>query len=235
MAGGLVFTGGGSERVDCGSAAMLDDLATFSMIAWAYPTGTSHAANRQMVFKGSSSSRFLALSSAGAGSFVIFSSYSTTSGTARSSNSTYSANAWQVFAGTMDAPGGGTPHLYYSSGPTSALAEPSYAAGPTSPVGTIGSDASDNLLLGNANTFNRGFPGILGIAAIFNAVLSLANLEAIRQSPRFALTFSSCLGLWKLGEDGTGTQHDLTGNGNNGTVTGATAATDGYPTNWCID
>lgn len=232
MAGGLVFTAGGSERVDCGSAAALDDLGTWSVIVWAYPTGTSHAANRQMLLKSASGSRFFALSSTGAGRFVIFSDHSTTAGQGLSATSTYSANVWQVFAGTMDTPGGGgNPRLYYSSSPTTALAEVSYAT-QTKPVGTITTDASGVLLLGNATAFNRGFPGTIGMVALFNAILTLADLEAIRISPRFAWTFSSCLGFWKLGMDGTGTQLDLTGNGNDGTVTGATAASDGYPTMW---
>jgi hypothetical protein len=62
--------------------------------------------------------------------------------------------------------------------------------------------------------------GRMGATAYLgSSLLTLGEIQSWQFAPRM---MAGCVGFWRLGDNGTGTQPDLSGNGNNGTVTGAT-------------
>jgi hypothetical protein len=79
------------------------------------------------------------------------------------------------------------------------------------------------MILFNRAAADLSFVGRGAILALFNRVLLLPEIQAWQYRPR---NLSGCVGFWRLGSNGTATQPDFSGNGNSGTVTGATVAED---------
>lgn len=82
-------------------------------------------------------------------------------------------------------------------------------------------ESNGALLIGNRNSNDRVFHGNIAFFGYYAAELTLAQGEWIRQN---CALFPGCRVHMLLGDTNTGTQFDLSGNGNNGTVTGATLA-----------
>jgi hypothetical protein len=68
---------------------------------------------------------------------------------------------------------------------------------------------------------NRAFPGDIAVAAHVNDALSLSQIQSLQFNPRVVPNTDY---FFHFGFNGTGTQADWSGNGNSGTVTGATVA-----------
>lgn len=81
------------------------------------------------------------------------------------------------------------------------------------------STAINPLIGGNGGGVDRAFPGAIAWFLFWNRQLSLGELRAQQHRPHMT---AGCVGFWHLW--GTGTQPDLSGHLNNGTVTGATAS-----------
>jgi hypothetical protein len=122
----------------------------------------------------------------------------------------------------------GSPHIYRGN-LTTAMAEPTYSS-QIDGTGAIVSDAARELVIGNRHATNtNAYQGQLAVVALYDSALTLAECEKWRLRPSRNIK-AGCLGFWILGNNGsTGTQTDLTGNGNDGTVTGATAAATQIP------
>jgi hypothetical protein len=134
---------------------------------------------------------------------------------------TYGTNKWCFAAITMDFNGAnGNQKLYHGDLSTLAV-EPSAYSLQTVGTGTRPSDASVDAFIGNSSNANVALGGALSIVAVFNRVLSLGEIQSWQFDPRM---MAGCVGLWRLGDNGTGTQPDYSGNGNAGTVTSATQA-----------
>jgi hypothetical protein len=92
-------------------------------------------------------------------------------------------------------------------------------------AGSTVADAANSLWIGNRATGTTDRAGDLDISRCmyFSERLTLAKIRRIWHRPAAAL--GSTLKLWiECGYNGTGTQADWSGNGNNGTVTGAALA-----------
>ncbi len=216
-----------SDRVDCGSAAILDDLPSstngFTVLSITKRTGTG--ANQQIVTKfqntTTSSWNFLVdnAPSEGVTRFLILRPGGTHTDYI-TSTVTHPVDQWTFAAGTFK--NGDTPAMsIYHSSMNAEVSEASYNTS-TNGSGALTSEAAANLYIGNLqlNT-NTPFKGDIGIVAVVNRKMTLAECKDWKGNPRM---IAGCIGFWRLGENGTGTQPDYSGNANAGTVTGATVS-----------
>ena len=216
----LVFGAVNSDRVDCGSAATLDDRTTMTCVMWVKWNGGAGPVRFWGKGLGGGGYAYFGMPGGGTARLVATWDYTTTDATSQSSNSTLVSGSWQCVAVTFDNTNG--PKLYAGS-LSAPIAETGYAVGPTAPSGTRVSDAAQNFYIGNDEgagaSFTKAWPGSIASFALWNRVLSLGELLDQQFSPRVT---SGCVLFAHLGFNGTGVQPDWSGKGNNGTVTGAT-------------
>jgi len=215
----LDFSGAGSDRVDCGSDASLDDFSAHSVVAWIYiPTlGFGLVAAKDTAAGGFEKEWTIRAT----GQINAFMQMTTTSMAARSDNSAgniITANNWWFVGYTASS--GFVPKLYLGN-LTTTVSEVTYIT-QTTGVGTPVSDAAASFVIGNNIDVAGKLPGIVACLTYVDRELSVGELRILQY--RFTKLYSGQQGIWQLGFDGTGTQADLSGNGNNGTVTGATVA-----------
>lgn len=215
----LSFTDASSNVVSCGSAFAAAQGAQ-SLCLWYYPTSLAAAV------------RFLASKHANIAGFQrewtirpttgqVNSSYrGTTNAQARSANSAgnvLTANKWWFLAFTLSS--SLVPRVYLGD-LGAATYEVSYAI-QTTGVALV-DDSSYDFRIGNAQDAAHAAPGRIARVAYFPAAeLSLGQIQAVQCRGRLGV---AAAGWWELGYAGTGTQPDWSGNGNAGTVTGATVA-----------
>ena len=215
----LTFTDNGAERVDCGSASSLDDLSPFTFFAWIYIDGTGFRFGR-IVNKGEDVKEFAMDGTASQNASKLYLGVNTDATDAVAAADTdQTTGEWRFVAGTYDTTDG--PRLF-SGNLSTAVSEESYTTrtvGTGSPVG----DGSSDFWIGNrsSGTTNRAFGGRIAVVGAIEALLTVGQLKAIQYRPAACLLHSQTVGFWVL--HGTGTQPDYSGNGNSGTVTGATA------------
>jgi hypothetical protein len=91
----------------------------------------------------------------------------------------------------------------------------------TNGSGSVTSDAARLFMIGNRDEATPDAPlqGRIGIAMVVNRAMSAAEIAAWQFRPRVV---AGTVGYWVL--TGSGTQPDLSGNGNNGTITGGSQA-----------
>lgn len=228
----LSFSGNDGDRVACGSDASLDNLATMTCLAWINTTAFLQSNNwfPKIVTKrtdGVSGNWTLGIGNNTFGGAPVLAlitdrAYDTTTMVAESVDNTLVAGKWQ-FVGFTDGGAGVNPKLL-AGDLTTLCVEPSYRAAVTAPAGALTSDAAANVLIGNRDraTPSDSMSGAIAWAGIYSADLSVAECQAIQF--RTAKHLSTNVLNMHLGYNGTGTQPDWSGSGNNGTVTGATVA-----------
>jgi hypothetical protein len=150
--------------------------------------------------------------------------FSTTFSGYRTNNAGITTGKWWFVAATFED--GQNPHTHiYRGSLVDDLTECTYDVTDQG-SGSLLSDAGGNVHWfndqGNANA--QQCVGAIGL--LFNTVLSLADLKQVMRETRH---LTGALIHHELGIPDAGTQADLTGNGNTGTVTGATATTDHVP------
>lgn len=219
----LLFGGAADARVTIAADTTLNSLDTFTYLAWIYPTASTLVGG--IITKGTgggSNRRSFELASgsgAAADSLLATVDLSVTDAVSNSAASQIAQNTWQCVAMSFDV-ASPTIDLYHGT-LTSPAAEVTYNT-ETTGSGTTSSNASDDQYIG---VFGAGTSGSvaqrIGPVAIFNRVLTLAEIRRWQFNP---FPFSGCVLMMHLGYDGTGTQRDLSGNGNTGTVTTATVA-----------
>lgn len=214
----LTFTNATTDRVSIAAATTLNTLQQVTTLTWMYPTGFGN--NQHFITKrtdvnagwgvridDASGNVFVNKPTAGAGSNAL------------STGGPLTVNAWNYVAttGSNDISTDNC-HIYVGN-LTTLAAEVSYASKVDRAAATAFDDSAWPLYLGNRNNASASFAGRLGIQAIFNRVLTLSEIQRWQFAPRM---MPGCVGFWLLGDNGTGTQPDYSGNGNAGTVTGAT-------------
>lgn len=218
----LTFGGATSDRVNHGSGAALDDLDPFTVILWVYPTTLT--AGRRLYSKntaGGAVVKNLRLESGGnLGTFV---SRSGSPNNYLTSDAPLSTDKWHCVAWAFDsAAAAGETTSLYTGDLTSALAERSYATA-SDGAGTYGSDATADLVVGNrGDNLTMAFEGRIARVAVYDRALTLGELRALQFAPAARWNAPGCVLLADY--HGTGTQPDYSGNGNAGTVTGATVS-----------
>jgi hypothetical protein len=220
----LTFGAVNSDAVNIGTGASISNLNPLSYIEWVYPTSVATSAGLLFMQKGRAASGGTrrAFSFAAAGNFLRLTvDRATTDTDYIASSLALTDNTWHCIAATFNsaASAGEVVNLYCGT-LTAEMAETTYSTA-TDGSGAVGDDSGLAMKLGNdgAAASTSAFKGRIAIAAIFNRVLTLGELQSWQFHPR---VMSGCVGFWQLGYNGTSTQPDWSGNGNNGTVTGAT-------------
>jgi hypothetical protein len=215
----LLFGAATSDRVNVGAGSSLANITDGTVLVWFY---ANDVANTFKVLFGK-------VNSAGAGGWQ-FNRVGTSGSTLRlfrmraitdqqvsSPASTIISGAWNFAATSWDITGG-APKMYHGS-----LLAPAadVSTSVTAGSGAQSDDSALPLLVGNYRSDSpaAAYPGRLAAAAVFNRILTPAEIQSWQGRPR---VMGGCVGFWQLGRTGTSTQLDYSGNGNHGTVTGAT-------------
>lgn len=211
----LFFDGSvATAYVDCGSNAVLDDLGAVTFIAWIKPTDLSVAQGFIGKFGNVDTSGWAARIRSG-GQFQIVRGRATATMNTTTTDAGLTNGVWSCVAGVLNITGGTV--KAYAGTLTALVAE--CAGTQTVGSGAILTDASLTQRLGARNLeSDGGWDGEIGPVAIFNRALTLGEIQSWQFDPRM---MAGCVGFWLLGDNGTGTQPDYSGNGNAGTVTSA--------------
>jgi len=215
----LTFGGATSDRVVVTAATSINTLSAWTWYGWYYPTTLT--AGRKIMQKADPSSPF-----GGRDIRVVASNFircdvtrATTASQYITNSNALSTNKWWFIAVTYDeAAGAGEVFNVYVGDLSTLVTESTYGTVQNG-SGATTSDALGDLRIGNSTTAAQAWQGRIGPCAHFNRVMTLGEIQSHQFNPRVA---SGCVGLWNLGDNGTGTQTDFSGNGNAGTVTGAT-------------
>lgn len=214
----LLFGGATSDRVNFGSGASLDDMTAWTWILWMYPT--SDTGNQSFIGKGTGADvgrKNLERRAADVNDYSFFAFRSGVDALAETTGVNRPLNAWKYVAMGYDDSDG--PRIYHGDLSTLAV-EASYTTR-TVGTGVIDADASLDLFVGNNKGLVDAFVGRIAVVQVFNANIGLGRIRQQQFQPH---NTEDCRLLCHLGYNGTGTQYDLSGYGNHGTVTGATQA-----------
>lgn len=218
---GLDFSGATSDKLNCGSGSSLDNLTTATYLTWFKVTNATPAADLAVSWKGlaaSGSRQCRVEDTLTEATITIF--RATTNLTVSGDLSLLAVDEWNCLAYVHDTGGADGDQQIYEGNLTNLLTEVGSYGTQVVGAGTPGDNSANNLIIGNRENDGRNFDGIIAFIAQWNRVLTLAEL---RQQQWHPFPTSGCVLWMQLGflPPGTGTQLDLSGNGNNGTVTGA--------------
>jgi concanavalin A-like lectin/glucanase superfamily protein len=221
----LTFGANTTDRVECGHAASVADLIDLTVLMWVYPT-TLTASRGLFTIGATASIPTVAIRLATASTDLDVRVQQATSQAQYVSNDNpLATNTWCFLAATYSQ--GATPRSrIYRGRLTSSAVESTYVT-TTTGTGNKSSEtgSGSNLTWGNRFTagpaYAQAFQGRIAVGAYFNRVLTLGEILDWQFRPR---KMTGCVAFYHLGFAGTGTQPDWSGNGNAGTVTGATVS-----------
>ncbi len=212
----LLFTDGGSERVLHPNTGT--DPTSATLYFWVYPTAAT--ASRSLFRKISVAlAGGWSLATAASNGLRTTVAYATANADARSPSALV-ANTWQFVATTFD--GTNAPKIFVGS-LSAIVAELTYNIS-TAPSGARVTESGAQIVVGNiespASTFAAGFPGRI---ALMNWMPGVALTEGELRSHQFnPRPHANSKIFAQYGFNGVSTQPDWSGNGNSGSVTGAT-------------
>lgn len=218
----LQFAGGAAtDRVNFGSDASLDNLSEITVKVWI--KWDAFSANDRLWNKGVDNAGVVALLNFQLGSDEIrFKRDRATSNTiAVQTSVNYAVDTWYCIFCTGHPTN--LPRVYFGTLST-ILGESSYST-QTAGSGAISDESASSFLVGNRDELDACMDGTIAFVQIWNTQLSLAECQRHQFHP--TVDANTVLHT-HLGYNGTGTQADWSGNGNAGTVTGATQ-TDHVP------
>lgn len=229
----LVF-GATGDRVDHGSGAGLDDLGAGAFTVWAWVYRTADGGNQHIVAKDGafpSGWGFIAdeytTGNPGQIRFVVFRVDGTgtnwtdfASGTGATDK--IALNEWTFVAATYDTAAATRASLYRGT-LTAPAAETTYAIAQNGAAGAALADAAYNLYVGNLQRAT-GFPfkGRIARGGIVARRLTLAEVQRLQYATLAQAAAEPHRLLFDYAD--AASQGDYSGNGNAGTVTGATIA-----------
>lgn len=204
----------GTDKIDCGSPALLDDLAPgpLSFCGWLYVT--TAAGGDAIAKTDTSTTRGWGVVINSSRQFAYSERRVTTN---RNRVTTALSDAtWVFFAITVANSLLSTDIHIYTGEAGGVLAEASYNSGQDG-VGAYNTDAADTFCIGNREAANSPFPGRLAEIRIWNSIKTLTEFEHVRYFSALSLAARGC---WPI--LGVSPEPDLSGNANHGTVTGTT-------------
>ena len=223
----LTFGAATSDLVNCGSGISMDNPGSCTMLVWVYPTTltNSRVILNKNINDTADNGHLLSIRSTGqiqingtcTGGTSMFQRSDTPAG------NILTTNAWNFVAAVANT--NLTGKLYLGT-LTTTVVEVAYAAGGTTGVTAYSDDSAGVFLIGNGGAHVRPIEGTIAVASYWNTALTLAQIQDQQFFPHIA---ANCVGFWRLNNSTTGTQYDLSGFQNNGTVTGATVATIADP------
>lgn len=216
---------GGTDRLTITNSGSIGSLSTLTYVFWVYPS--SIGANRTITSRVTALGGVKHVVGIDASGNVEGRFRRTGSVSVYTSNDTpLSANTWCFIAVTFDAgASAGQIQNIYKGYRMSPAVEVSYGT-TTDGSGTADPD-NGNLFLGNNNGSATGWQGSIAFFGMWNRVLSLQEIQDQQFTPHIT---SGNVVFMNLGFNGTGTQYDLSGNGNNSSsIVGATVSPVGPP------
>lgn len=211
-----------SANVDFNRSAAVDMTAaaqTWSFWAWLFPTGTGASRFFEKGTGGSGMKRGIIA----AGNLYRVASQRVTA------DDSYDFSGvrlytWQLFIVTYNSAGASGQRLHAYLGTLNRPPVPLLVSGtPTDGSGNCTDDSTGHILIGNSSSGTDFFKGIIASAGYFPAkILSGAEMDKIWLGQRLL----GCPWFTRLGHPNKGTQADLSGNANHGTVSGALMAPD---------
>lgn len=221
----LRFTVATTDKVDFGSPAHLDNLATMTICAWIYPTTITGTNGPKIWVKDTDSgvnNRFNIQNATGNLRFRINSSGGA-AGSAETNTNYLSANNWYFVCAVQDAVGSANNMRIYHGDLRRQIVEATYGVRVGLTVAKE-ADGTKNMFIGGYTTLGS-FPGEIAWVGVWNRVLSLQELR--QQQGRVSRTSGNVFFSF-LGFSGKTTQTDLSQFRNSGTITG-TKISRGYP------
>lgn len=213
---------GSGQYVDCGSDVSLDDINTGTMLAWVYPDSLMNCRIADKVDGGIGYNEFSLFDDYGWG----FTKERSTDLNIVVSDPLYETGTWNYLGVVFNTSGAdGDQKAYRGKLNVPAVLASSYDI-QTVGGGTPVSSANGNQYIGNSSTGPAVwyFPGKIAWVAIYTSLLSLEQIRAQQYNLLAPVDPANCVLFMNLGWNGTGTQPDWSGTGNNGTVTSATVA-----------
>ena len=209
-----------TENVSIAAGATIDNIANITLVSVFRPTaldGTLH----HFIHKGNELYIREGLTSAGRVQF--FRVYATQSMSAVTTASALTVNEWHIAFG-VDNGATNVPNLYIAQ-LGAALVQPSLST-QNDGQGALSDDSGTNLFWGhNSNTTNRSFVGDIAVSMFIAESLTLAQCKMVYGHITHGMAFDTRVYNILGYSGGAGvTQPDYSGNGNTGTVTGATVS-----------
>lgn len=222
----LKFVVGGTDKIDFGSPAQLDNLATITICAWIYPT-TLTTTNSPRVWNKDSNSgvnnRFHLSGASGNNMRFRINSTGGSSGNVETNTNFLTTNNWYFVCAVQEAVGiANNMHIYHGSR-TSLAREATYGVRVDLTVAKE-ADNTKNMIIGG-NTTLSSFPGEIAWVGIWNRALTLREIQ--QQQGKVSQTSGNVFFSF-LGFSGRSTQTDISRYRASGTITGATISR-GYP------
>ncbi len=222
----LNFVSGSTDRVDYGSAAVFDNIATstrnsqLTAMGWVY--ATSFADGRTIVSKFRNGNSGWVCRLFGATGDLNFQIFRTVNFTYTTTDAPVATNTWTFVACVADLTATNVGHIYTGT-LTSLVKERSYSGTATAGSGNVTDDSARSLFAGNGDraAIIDGWPGRVAWVGVWDRALSLGEVRDQQFHPHKT---SGNILFSHLGFNGTGAQADWSGFKNNGTVTGATLA-----------
>lgn len=210
-----------NEQVNVGTMGSWDPTV-FTVWGWIYPTALS--AQQGIFQKGNTASPFqrvnARVTNTTGGDFIVLKTGTTNLGY-RVVPSPFTTNSWQFFAVTMDTGAGTGAKVKVYRGTLSAAPVASTMSVDNEGAG-LHSHSTYSMFLGVSADDEPCLCRLANVAFIDNVVLSANQIKTLWMSRGTIPAFGTRRGYWELGFNGTSTQPDWSGNGYNGTVTGAT-------------
>lgn len=224
----LDFGGDSTQVVDHGTGSSVNNIATGSVLLSAYMDGVAPAADQRFWAKSTGGGRFFGYIRATSGDLHLEragSGAATSCRVTQASLAAFGVSKWLWLLFTWDRTGATAPHIYCcdTTGATGLVEASSYVTQTTGGTGA-GDDSASAMRVGGNQSGSPGnsLDGKIATFRLFTRVLSLAEADALTREPKLVL--ANCVLDCHYGFNGTGSQPDWSGNGNTGTVTGATVA-----------
>lgn len=213
-----------SHYVNCGSAASLDNPTALTCLAWFYNTNGDTQDNCFILtkFKTSPDSYYtFVLGRQGQASgrrMAMEMARATTGLRAESTQNQWSNNTWHFGAWVMDSAGANADQKLYIGSLTAIAAEVSGYQTQRVGAGTLRDESTASLYIGNWDGSTPWWQpaGILAFVGLWRRALTLGEIQAQQFRPR---PTADCVLFMHLSN--ASTVPDLSGNANNGTVSGA--------------
>lgn len=175
----------GSENINCGSKSVLDDMFSFSVVAWIKPDATNTTGS--IAAKGSSAEWQFHYFHGAAQQLLRFEvDYDTTNCLAYTATTLDLSGGWHQVAATFD--GGLKRGWVFCDGLDVTSTQ-------TDGVGTRTSDASRDFLMGNNRLNTADFLGDIGYEMLFNRVLGPGEIAMLCRAP-FWMFQREVIELW---------------------------------------
>lgn len=200
------------------TASLTPGVTTFTFAAWIKPISIGEN-NEGIIIawrKTAGSPELIQLQMIATTTFGLKSKWNTTNGAWKAPDSQITLNAWQMVAADYDWNTTSDDPIFYHNGGSVSVTESA------TPGGTKDATTSNPFDIGNSDSTDRTFDGLIGEAAVWLRRLTAAEHAAIYALGVQAVP-DSLYFYWPMDNTGSAQATDFSGNGRNGTITGAIA------------